>query len=289
LEDDILTQKEFNKQSHTLARNLRTELLKLNAPASRVEQAFKALSPQQFGSAEQAILFGTTMGDEAALEGGVEARRVVDESQIDKFRTQEEIRTDNAIRLAREKARMTGTKPPTEAQKQTQLFASRMNQANKDLEKIIEAGFDPSAISTSIQQSTLFETDAGNRLRSSANQQYSTLRKNFVTAVMRKESGAAIAESELETAMQIYFPQPGDSKETIAQKRRNRMLATSLMQQAGGIPVDSLLFINETQEGVKLRGGKNRGAANIPGYRKKPAAGAQRTEQRSGIPGLTFR
>ena len=45
--------------------------------------------------------------------------------------------------------------------------------------------------------------------------------RDFVNAVLRRESGAAIAESEFESAKKQYFPQPGDSEETIKQKSIN--------------------------------------------------------------------
>jgi hypothetical protein len=60
---------------------------------------------------------------------------------------------------------------------------------------------------------------------SSAQQRVEQSRRDFVNAVLRRESGAAIAPSEFANAQRQYFPQPGDSKEVIAQKRRNRELA----------------------------------------------------------------
>jgi hypothetical protein len=69
---------------------------------------------------------------------------------------------------------------------------------------------------------------------SSEQQQVDAARKNFVTAVLRKESGAAISPTEFYTESQKYFPQPGDSNETIAQKRHARETAIKAMEiQAG--------------------------------------------------------
>ena len=69
---------------------------------------------------------------------------------------------------------------------------------------------------------------------SSEQQQVDAARKNFVTAVLRKESGAAISPTEFATEAQKYFPQPGDSKETIAQKANARNTAIKAMEiQAG--------------------------------------------------------
>ncbi len=49
--------------------------------------------------------------------------------------------------------------------------------------------------------------------------------REFVNAVLRLESGAAIGESEFASAAQQYFPQPGDTRDVIAQKRQARARA----------------------------------------------------------------
>ena len=47
-------------------------------------------------------------------------------------------------------------------------------------------------------------------------------KKNFITAVLRKQSGASIATSEFEWEELKYFPQPWDSKEVIIAKQNAR-------------------------------------------------------------------
>ena len=46
--------------------------------------------------------------------------------------------------------------------------------------------------------------------------------RNFVNAVLRRESGAAIPPEEFDNAKQQYFPQVGDKPGVIEQKRKNR-------------------------------------------------------------------
>jgi hypothetical protein len=57
--------------------------------------------------------------------------------------------------------------------------------------------------------------------------------RDFINAVLRRESGAAISASEFENARKQYFPQPGDEKhpKVLEQKRRARQIATNLMLQ----------------------------------------------------------
>jgi hypothetical protein len=62
----------------------------------------------------------------------------------------------------------------------------------------------------------------GNFLRSEDAQKYDQAKRNFINAVLRRESGAVISPEEFANADQQYFPQPGDGSEVIAQKRRNR-------------------------------------------------------------------
>ena len=59
-------------------------------------------------------------------------------------------------------------------------------------------------------------------------------RTNFITAVLRKESGASIAPTEYATAERIYFPAPGDSPAVVLQKQKARETAIKGMTiQAG--------------------------------------------------------
>lgn len=53
-------------------------------------------------------------------------------------------------------------------------------------------------------------------------QQYDQAQRDFINAVLRRESGAVISPEEFDNAKKQYFPQPGDTPEVIAQKRVNR-------------------------------------------------------------------
>ena len=65
-------------------------------------------------------------------------------------------------------------------------------------------------------------------------QQVANARINFITAVLRKESGASISPGEFTTAEKLYFPQPGDDDKTIAQKQKTRELAIKGMKVQAG-------------------------------------------------------
>jgi hypothetical protein len=58
--------------------------------------------------------------------------------------------------------------------------------------------------------------------------------RNFINAVLRKESGAVISDSEFDNARRQYIPQPGDDPQTKEQKRRNRQTAIREIGGAAG-------------------------------------------------------
>lgn len=59
-------------------------------------------------------------------------------------------------------------------------------------------------------------------------------RRNFINAVLRKESGAVIADDEFDNAEKQYFAQPGDTEEVLIQKRNNRIMTIrNLYVEAG--------------------------------------------------------
>lgn len=63
---------------------------------------------------------------------------------------------------------------------------------------------------------------AGNYLKSADAQKFDQAQRNFINAVLRRESGAVISPEEFDNARIQYFPQPGDGPEVIEQKRKNR-------------------------------------------------------------------
>lgn len=116
----------------------------------------------------------------------------------------------------------------TEAQANALNYSERMNFNNGIIEGLMASGFDPTTLKAAAQ-------DKGpNFVASSEFQQYDAARKNWVAAVLRKESGAAISASEYKTAFEQYFPRFGDSAEVVAQKAELRKLAEANMRKAVG-------------------------------------------------------
>jgi hypothetical protein len=100
-----------------------------------------------------------------------------------------------------------GEKALTEVQGNATAFGMRMKASNDIVNKLEAAGFN-----TGIALRNCWPANgATNILRSPRGQQFHQAKLNFMTASLRKESGAAISKSEFETEDKKYFPQPGDS------------------------------------------------------------------------------
>lgn len=123
-----------------------------------------------------------------------------------------------------------GAKPQTEAQSKDSGYANRLFRSEQVLR-------DPESIaaSTSLMEKGLNKIPvAGNYMTSPQFQKFDQAKRDFVNAVLRRESGAAISQSEFDNAEKQYFPQPGDSKERILEKQRNRQDTIAAIAGGGG-------------------------------------------------------
>lgn len=112
-------------------------------------------------------------------------------------------------------------KPLTEGQSKALLFGSRMQVANETLASLQADG----KVFSTPGANTPFVRGAVNALNSEQGQQLDQAKRDFLNAVLRRESGAVIADSEFDNGNRQYFPQVGDGPKVIAQKARNRELA----------------------------------------------------------------
>jgi len=97
-------------------------------------------------------------------------------------------------------------------------FADRMDNAEAELSQVMK-NFDPSGGFQGLA------SVMPNIAKSEERQMYEALALDWITANLRRESGAAIGEKEYENDLKKYFPAAGDSAETVKLKE-------SLRQQA---------------------------------------------------------
>jgi hypothetical protein len=120
-------------------------------------------------------------------------------------------------------------KPLTEVQGKSALYGARMGTSDLTLQDL-ENEISTSGLAAKQAAGNLPIVGGalgaiGNTMLSPAQQRVEQAQRDFVNATLRQESGAAISPTEFDSAKKQYFPQPGDSKEVIDQKRRNRQIA----------------------------------------------------------------
>ena len=127
---------------------------------------------------------------------------------------------------------------PGQSEFAARAFADKAKQADDNLKALVGAGFDPTSKTLAV------EGKMPNLLKRGQVQQNEQALRQFVNAVLRRESGAAIPQSELESYRRQYWPEAGDSKATLTQKERARELAI-LGLEAEGARVGSAIDESE--------------------------------------------
>lgn len=129
-------------------------------------------------------------------------------------------------------------KAPTEFQGKSAAFGARAEEADRMLQTLGAAGTDqPGLIKRGAEGVPLVGGVLGswvNGTQSAEQQRVEQAQRDFVNAVLRQESGAAIGASEFENAQKQYFPQSGDTPAVKAQKARNRKLSVQGLQKNAG-------------------------------------------------------
>ncbi|KII11263.1 hypothetical protein [Phaeobacter sp. S60] len=142
-------------------------------------------------------------------------------------------------------------------------FLIRVKDAGRTLDELEQQGLE------FLQQNAdAIPLGLGNYMRTEEFQRFDQARRDFINAILRRESGAVISPQEFENAEIQYFPVPGDSPQVIEQKRRNRANAI---------------------EGIRL--GSGPGAAYVDRMDQQGAAPQQPEPQSGGLqapqPGVT--
>lgn len=117
----------------------------------------------------------------------------------------------------------------TDSQAKANLFGSRMEESHRIISDL-EGQYSPMGVNAKVAAGEVPIVGgaagfAGNLMLSGKSQQAEQAQRDFINAVLRRESGAVISQPEFENARKQYFPQPGDKSDNLAQKKRNRALA----------------------------------------------------------------
>jgi hypothetical protein len=126
------------------------------------------------------------------------------------------------------------TKPATQEEQMAAGYARRMDQANTEMQNLYNEGYKAHSKDADWENRKGGIPVVGNYLMSSQAQRQKQAELNFLTAILRKESGASISPTEFKTGEANYFPRPGDSPDVLAQKARARSTAIQSIRAAGG-------------------------------------------------------
>lgn len=113
----------------------------------------------------------------------------------------------------------------TEVQAKAEIFANKMEQSNKSISD---------GVGTSLAGKIASGLPLGNYAQTAEYQKYKQASSNFITALLRQESGAAISKTEFDRYEREYMPQPGDGPEVLAQKNEARRVAIDGMKKGAG-------------------------------------------------------
>lgn len=136
-----------------------------------------------------------------------------------------------AISAAKDKA-------PTEYQAKSAGFGARAERADKILNDL-EGKYSPAAVSSKQAAENVYGIGGalgaiGNAALTESGQKADQAQKDFLSAVLRLESGAVIGPNEFAFGARQYFPQHGDSKAVLKQKEENRKVAIQGFKNSAG-------------------------------------------------------
>jgi len=117
----------------------------------------------------------------------------------------------------------------------------------------------------------------GNQWISNERQQLQQAQENWVSAVLRRESGAVLGDDEIVRENKKYFPQYGDSEETIAQKVLARKEAEAGMLQSSGGAWEAA----QEKKGKNKRSTDKKRSTDIPEGVSKEQWGVMLPEQKA--------
>lgn len=121
----------------------------------------------------------------------------------------------------------------TEGERNAAGYATRMVEATKLLDQFEGAG-KPGYTAQIAGGVPLIGGAMRTAVMTPEQQQYRQAQEDWVRSKLRKESGASIGAEEMDREIASYFPQPGEDKATITQKRHARAVATEAMLKAAG-------------------------------------------------------
>lgn len=133
------------------------------------------------------------------------------------------------VEAQEKKEKATTAKKPTQTQYMAAGFANRIQQAENVFSSLQGQGFNRASFGTALRGALSPEF-----MDTQQYKQQDQAERNFINAVLRRESGAAISKDEFANAETQYFPRAGDGPEVQAQKAANRKIVLDALAAEAG-------------------------------------------------------
>lgn len=242
--DNILQRRQALDSEATLGNKLEG-----SDPDSQRSEAVRQIAQKLYGDKiSPEMIQGLSAQDADTLFKPADFFQKADEKKADRAAKSQERsdklaseQKDRDLKKELEGMKLAKEKEPNKDQFTVANFGKRMQQSEDIFKGLEESGYDRSASSERLAGMLPGEFKSVNR------QKQDQAEKNFVNAVLRRESGAAISPSEFESARQQYFPQPGDAPEVRAQKEANRQQAIGAFHAEAGNAWDRIPLVSSSQ------------------------------------------
>lgn len=222
------------------------------------ERAAEAYDDQRQGvlTAEQRLKLGSDYAIAAEGEKGATPIRTRhgDEIRTEWLKTKEKA-TDPLLTLIRQQ-QIEKNSQGTGEQKKIAGFARRLEQAEEVFGGLTEKKYDRSNPYEGLKSLL------PGALQSDHLKQQEQAERNFVNAVLRRESGAAISPSEFDSASKQYFPRVGDSPDVLAQKKANREQQIATFGSEAGSALEKTPYVSPLQRIASSKKDRSDGATN---------------------------
>lgn len=116
-------------------------------------------------------------------------------------------------------------------------YGLRAKAADKTIQDLYNNGtYDATSLAAAAQRNSWYPE----ALKSEPAKMQDQAERNFVNAILRRESGAAISKDEFTNAEKQYFPRAGDTPSVLQQKAENRAVAVAGLKTAAKGAWDSV-------------------------------------------------
>lgn len=232
--------------------------LESNDPNSEQSKLAQAIARRMFPKADQdfsklsARALTNTMPairDVFTTEEKSEENRLNREAKADKDKADREAKAaiaEEKKAAAAEKAQI--AKAP---QSLAAGFGKRLEQAENDFARLEGQKYSRADAGSG------FESILPNMFQSKETQQQNQAERNFLTALLRRESGAVISDDEFASGSTQYFPRVGDSPEVLAQKKRNRDQVRASLKAEAGPAWDQVALVSKEESKGPLMSKQN--------------------------------